>query len=233
MTTRASSTAGWGTAPEGPHGDEPRRCTATAKATGLRCERAPIKGGAVCYVHGGRAKQVQAAAARRLAAEKVEREVRQALADEGVQASFNPLDELHRVGLEARAMRDRLADVIEQMPTWRYTAHGAGTEQLRAEVALYERAMDRSAKVADLLLKSGFEERRVALAEAQGQMVAGVIRAVLGRLLAGVVEMDALSADPVLAEAVRRRWAELVPVVVPEELRKLAGPTVPGEVVRR
>ncbi len=43
-----------------------RRCTATAKGTGERCARAPIPGGMVCAVHGGKIPGVQAAARMRL-----------------------------------------------------------------------------------------------------------------------------------------------------------------------
>lgn len=42
------------------------RCTAHRK-NGDRCQRPPIKGGTVCYHHGGAAKQVREAAQRRLA----------------------------------------------------------------------------------------------------------------------------------------------------------------------
>ena len=42
------------------------QCTATAKSTGERCERAAIKGSNVCYVHGGNAEQVQKKAQERL-----------------------------------------------------------------------------------------------------------------------------------------------------------------------
>lgn len=40
----------------------PRRCTATSKHSGDRCKRAPILGGNVCAMHGGKAPQVIAAA---------------------------------------------------------------------------------------------------------------------------------------------------------------------------
>jgi hypothetical protein len=39
-----------------------RQCTATVKATGMRCLRTPILGGTVCIMHGGTAPQVRAAA---------------------------------------------------------------------------------------------------------------------------------------------------------------------------
>lgn len=42
------------------------QCTATAKSTGERCQRPAIKGGNVCYQHGGAAEQVQKKAQDRL-----------------------------------------------------------------------------------------------------------------------------------------------------------------------
>lgn len=42
------------------------QCTATAKSTGERCQRPAIKGGTVCYQHGGAAPQVQKKAQERL-----------------------------------------------------------------------------------------------------------------------------------------------------------------------
>ena len=46
--------------------DDDRQCTATAKSTGERCQRAAVKGGDVCHVHGGAAEQVQRKAQERL-----------------------------------------------------------------------------------------------------------------------------------------------------------------------
>jgi len=46
--------------------DDSRRCTATAKSTGERCENPAIKGSNVCYQHGGAAEQVQKKAQERL-----------------------------------------------------------------------------------------------------------------------------------------------------------------------
>lgn len=42
------------------------QCTATAKSTGERCQRPAIKGGEVCYQHGGAAPQVEKKAQERL-----------------------------------------------------------------------------------------------------------------------------------------------------------------------
>src|SRR5688572_2906452 len=45
-----------------------RRCTATSKTTGQRCNRVPAPGALVCYFHGGAAPLTQAAARERLLA---------------------------------------------------------------------------------------------------------------------------------------------------------------------
>jgi hypothetical protein len=49
-------------------GDTRRRCTATSKTTGERCGRAPIVGGFVCPIHGGKIPAVQKSARERLLA---------------------------------------------------------------------------------------------------------------------------------------------------------------------
>jgi hypothetical protein len=188
----------------GPHGDDRVTCSARAKATGERCQRAPIRGATVCYVHGGQAKQVRAAAARRLAAEKVESDVKNAIAFESREGVTDPLGALALLADEALAMKEALAGRVNSLRSIRYSAHGAGTEQLRAEVALYERALDRAARFLDLLAKSGFEERRTQLAEAEGRLVVHALQAIFARL--------GLTAEQ----------RAMLPTVVPEELRRIA-----------
>lgn len=69
---------------------------------------------------------------------------------------------------------------------------------------LYLKEREHLAKVCALALKAGIEERKVKLAESQGLLVADVIRRILG----------ALGLSP--------EQQQLVPVVVPRELRALA-----------
>lgn len=47
---------------------EPKKCSATSKRSGKRCEKWAIPGGTVCPMHGGKAPQVKAKAEGRLAA---------------------------------------------------------------------------------------------------------------------------------------------------------------------
>lgn len=195
--------------PMGPLGITDRaQCAARSKRSGERCRAYPMHGAKVCSAHGGMAKQVREAAKRRVEAAKVEREVRDVIAFEAVDGIDDPLEALSRLATEALAMKEQLAARVNSLKQVRYTAHGAGTEQLRAEVALYERAMDRSAKFLKLLVDSGFEERRTQLAEQQGKLVVQALRRIF----------EALGLD--------ERQQALVSVVVPRELRAISGEVV-------
>ncbi len=80
------------------------QCTATNKRTGQQCGRAAISGGSVCWVHGGAAPQVRAAALRRIhslvdpALEVLAEAMEQGPTPEGVRAARDVLD---RAGFKA------------------------------------------------------------------------------------------------------------------------------------
>lgn len=69
---------------------------------------------------------------------------------------------------------------------------------------LYMKEREHLAKVSSLALKAGIEERKIKLAESQGELVAAVLKRIL----------NALNLTPA-------QW-EQVPVIVPRELRALA-----------
>lgn len=154
-----------------------RRCTARTRRG--PCRNRPIRGGNVCKVHGGRAPQVRAKAAERLAMHDAMAE----LARRGIPPVDNPLSALAALAGEITAtkniFRERLGDLDEA--AWRYS-DAKGAEQLRAEVALYERALDRSARVLADIARLKIDERLAAVSEAQGRTLAAVITVVLERL---------------------------------------------------
>jgi hypothetical protein len=214
MNAPRSSTS-WGSpAAMGPLGTADRlQCTARSKRSGERCRAYPVRGATVCNAHGGAARQVRAAAARRLEVQEVEEEVRNLIAFESLEGVDDPLSVLSELAARALATERALAARVNDLAAddrLRYKAAGAGTEQLRAEVALWERWHRQAAALADTLAKHNFEERRVRLSEKQGALVVDVMRAVFARLML-TPEQQAL-----------------IPVVVPEELRRLS---VRGEVV--
>jgi len=189
-----------------------RWCTATSKSTGERCRHYAMHGQLVCRHHGGSSPQAKAKARERLALAAAESDARRLLAYESTGRLDDPLLVLEQVTAEAVALKAALAARVNALTEIRYTAPGAGTEQLRAEVALLERAMDRVARFADLMLRHNLAERRVELAEAQGRLLAGVVREVL----------VALGLSP--------EQEALVPTVVPAAFRRVARlETVRGE----
>jgi hypothetical protein len=130
-------------------------------------------------MHGAGASQVRAKAQARQVASKVKAEAGAALAYEGLAGIDDPLEVLGRVAAEALAMKDALAARVNALTDLRSPV---GVEQLRVEVALYERALDRSAKFLDLLARSDFRERQIELQQAQASIVVQAFQEVLSQL---------------------------------------------------
>lgn len=166
--------------------DDERRCRATSKQSGERCRKWAIPGGRVCVMHGGKAAQVRQRAAERVVAKRVRAEAEAVLAHEGMVRVEDPLETLGLIASEALAMKDAIAARVNSLGEIRY--EGQGAEQLRAEVALYERAIDRSVRILDVLAKHNWAERRIELEEARAQLVIGAFLEVI-RVL-GLVGAD-------------------------------------------
>lgn len=177
------------------------KCSAH-RSNGEPCQRSPIAGGMVCATHGGSAPAVRAAAARRLEVAAVEADVRAVIASEGLEAVTEPLEALALLATETLAMKSALAARVNALSDITTTSK-LGVEALKVEVALYERAIDRSGKFLDLLAKSNFEDRRLRISEQTAGMFVTVMKNVLNRL-------DLSPAQQIL-----------VGTVVPEELRAL------------
>lgn len=136
----------------------------------------------MCPSHGGSAPAVKSAAQRRLKTQQAEADARAVLAHEGITPITSPLEELGRLTSEVLAFKDALAQWVNAIQGELSQPNSLGTEQLRAEVELYERALDRSGRFLDLLARNGFEEQRLRLAESQAVAVV----AALTRTLAGL-----------------------------------------------
>lgn len=191
-------------------------CTAKAKGTGERCRRSPIAGGTVCRVHGGASRVAKAAAARRAQ----EDAARQQLMALGEPEAIDPSEALLRLISwkygEVKWLRARVQDLPDDELTWgvAQTDIGLGpegpidrvTEKASPSVwwGLLRQAEDQLASYAERALRAGIEERRVRLAEDQGNMVHAVMMAIFQRISLTPEQWDA------------------VQVVAPQELRKLA-----------
>lgn len=138
-------------------------CTAKSKQSGERCKRRPRPGVKVCWMHGG-------------AIPAVDVKVRETLAIRGMDALrdpvrpvTDPLGDLLAVAARANRLMEVLEDQTSALKAMRYTTDGG--EQTRAELAAYERSLDRCARILGEIVKLGIDERLARVSEVQAMHV--------------------------------------------------------------
>ncbi|WP_128381264.1 hypothetical protein [Streptomyces cavernae] len=150
-----------------------------------------------CRLHGGNTRNQRAAAH----AQKAEQEARALLASLDVTPVDNPFTALSRLAGQAVAWQETIAGIVNQLgDRVRYEGAG-GNEQLRAEIVLYERAMDRCAQVLGMIARLNIEDRMARVSEQQAEIVVAAIEAALAA--AGVTGRDADEARTVAARHLR------------------------------
>lgn len=82
----------------------------------------------------------------------------------------NPLDELARLAGQCVAWKDMMAGKVNELTHLRYEG-GPGVEQLRAEVMLWERALDRCLMALSAMAKLNIEQRLAGVRAATVQML--------------------------------------------------------------
>lgn len=124
--------------------------------------------------------------------------VGKAASDEGIDVSKvqNPLMALMELAAEAMSLKDELKRRVVNLKEeeWRY--EGVAGEQIRGEIVLYERALDRITRLLVTMTRLGIEER---LARVEERMARQVEAAVAGAL-----------ADTGLPQAVQDQAREFV-----------------------
>lgn len=150
-------------------------CTANRKSGGL-CTGPRVKGHRVCRMHGAGSPQARAKAAGRLADEAA----RTAVGKLGFTAVDNPLEALRTLAGEVTAFKDALRGHVEKLEQLRY--EGEHAEQVRGEVAIYERALDRCATVLTAIARLNIDERLATIESAKVDKIVGAIDHVLGML---------------------------------------------------
>lgn len=160
------------------------------------CTNPPMNGGERCRMHGGASPQAKAAAERR----QLEADVRQVLAELDVTPVADPLAQLLQLGGEVLAWQRATAALVNGLEAVRYRGAN-GAEQLRAEVALYERAMDRAVSVLAAIARLRIDERLAQVSERQADVVITAIEAALAA--AGVTGERAVEAKKVAARHLR------------------------------
>lgn len=148
-----------------------RKCKGT-RTNGEPCGNWAMNGSTVCHSHGGRAPQVKAAAAVRLAEERVEKLLYRYQAE----PTADPLEALQRLAGRALAMEQAIGDLVNNLEDLRFTDE-KGAEQLRSEVVILERAMDRAGKLLVDIAKLNIEERLAKVTERQAELVQAALAA--------------------------------------------------------
>lgn len=148
---------------------------------GTPCGKGPLPGLTVCTHHGGNAPAARAAGQRRVAQQAAEAALLEGIADAPPLRSLREVyDELLATGGQISDARQKLAAHVGNLDALDHD--GPQGEQTRANVALFERFLDRSMKFAELIIRLNIDERRQALNERDGQAVATVLRRALDRL---------------------------------------------------
>lgn len=148
---------------------DPKRCKATNRA-GEQCGRPPMRGGRVCASHGGKSPRMLAAAERNLAKAEATREVIRLSDARGPLTLPEVYREMLKTAGLAVAWRDVLEAKVSSLEDYA-GVNGLGAEQVRADVHLFERAMDRTAKVLELIARLDLDSRLVHITEEMGQQI--------------------------------------------------------------
>lgn len=149
-------------------------CTGHSKRTKKPCGNHPMRGSNVCRMHGGATKQARAKAKERRAEEQAQK----ALARMDVQPIADPLTALAELAGQAVAFKDAIAEKVNKLRAIRFLDH-KGSEQLRSELAVFERALDRCERFVTSMVKLGLDERLVRIEEKQADLVLDAIEAAL------------------------------------------------------
>jgi hypothetical protein len=150
-----------------------RRCRATNRRGG-QCEHRAMHDQDVCRHHGGSAPQSRA----RVARDRLSRDVARELASLGADPVADPLTALSELAGQVVAWKNALAGRVNELTSLRYEDDHGG-EQLRAEVALWERALDRCNTVLATMARLRIDERLAAISERQAERVLRAIDAAL------------------------------------------------------
>ncbi|MEV8480347.1 hypothetical protein [Streptomyces sp. NPDC051173] len=131
----------------------------------------------------------------------MEAQARRTLATLGADPVDNPLTALSRLAGEVLGFKNALAERVNELSDIRYEGTGNVGEQIRAEVLLYERAMDRAGAILGSIARLNIDERLAAISQKQAETVIKAIDAALAH--AGITGPAATEARQVAARRLR------------------------------
>ena len=146
-----------------------------------------------CKLHGGCVPSGRKAALE----EAIQAQAASELAKLDVTPVGNPLEELRTLAGQAVAWKDQMATKVNQLSDVSYRST-LGQEQLRSELLLWERALDRCTTVLIAMAKLDLDTRLVRIEEAKAAMVAAVVREALAKAGATTEQQTAAKEHVVL-----------------------------------
>lgn len=155
----------------GPNYDGPRCGAKTRQPGNPPCKLAPIIGQKRCRKHGG----INSSTEQRRAEVETERRIHRAIGKLNITPVEDPLTALKRLAGEVLAWKDQIATLVSDLSTIRYSTENA--EQIRGEVAVFERALDRCNTVLATVAKLNIDERLAAISEQQATMLSEALLA--------------------------------------------------------
>lgn len=188
----------------GRDGHDRPKCGAKKRQTEGLCERpagwgTPHPGFGNCKLHGG-STRTQSVAAERQLVEVEARRLFEKVAPE-IAPVDNPLEAYRMFAGRVMAWLDLMGRLLDDLESPRY--RGATAEQIRGEVLLYERAMDRANTVLSSYARLNIDERLARLTQEQADILVAVIRA--GLNAAGVTPEQRELAHAEIARQLRAR----------------------------
>lgn len=148
------------------------RCGAAPKPGGQRtwpCKRFALIGEKRCRQHGG----IHAGNAANRRRAEAERKIDAAVRRLNITPVEDPLTELKKLAGEVLAWKNEMSRHVGELTNIRYG--GDSGEQIRGEIQLFERAMDRCASVLTAIAKLNIDERLAAISEQQAQMLSAAL----------------------------------------------------------
>lgn len=169
-----------------------RKCGAITRTPDKHeCRNAPLKNSKRCKFHGGKTPgAIKAAELARAQAEMTA--AMKKLGD--TEPVADPLRELSGLAGEVRAWKDLLRRHLARLDNQLRYSGFQGGEQIRGEVVLYERALDRCVQVLATIAKLNIDERLAAIEERQAATVDRALTAALEELGLSAEQRQAASA---------------------------------------
>lgn len=155
--------------------DKPHCHARTKGATSRdgRCHRWPVKDSTRCRVHGGATPQAKLKAA----TIQLERNIGLAVEAMGIAPVKNPLLELQTVAGRVTAWLDVCQQYLSVVSGMGYSTEAG--EQVRAEILVWERALDRAVATLATLAKLNIDARLAAIEERQAEQVEAAFAAAM------------------------------------------------------